>query len=204
MDFYGLQNGDNFRLLYEKLSINTNQIGIGNIIACEFESGGKKFYAFYFVQDSVGEYFDELAQRLQRTFLKAPLRFSRISSRFSHARKHPILKIYRPHFGVDYSAPRGTPVVALGDGKVIEAGWHGGFGRYVRIRHNSVYSTGYGHLSGYGPGIKAGKYVKQGDVSGITSMRWNYQGGDLRFLSWPIPVLTCARKSRIVQSGVPA
>jgi len=166
IDFYELQPNDRFKVLYERLSIDSSEIGVGKILAGEFETGHEKIYAFYYIQDSAGSYFNEQAQSLQRTFLKAPLRFSRITSRFSHSRKHPILKIYRPHHGIDYSAPRGTPVVALGDGRITEAGWNGGFGRYVRIRHNSVYSTGYGHLSGYGPGIRPGKYVKQGDVIG--------------------------------------
>ncbi|NQV01485.1 MAG: M23 family metallopeptidase, partial [Bacteroidia bacterium] len=135
----------------------------------------------YFEQDSLGTYFDELAESLQRTFLKAPLRFSRISSKFTNSRKHPILKIYRPHHGVDYAAPRGTPVVALGDGKVLEARWNGGFGRFVKIRHNSVYSSGYGHLSGYGKGIKTGQYVKQGDVIGYVGSSGLSTGPHLDF-----------------------
>ena len=181
IDFYGLQKGDNFKVIYEELSIDTILVGVGNILASRFESSGHDFFAFYFEQDSVGTYFDELAQSLQRTFLKAPLRFSRISSRFSHSRKHPILKISRPHHGVDYAAPSGTPVVALGDGKVTEARWNGGFGRFVRIRHNSVYSTGYGHLSKYGSGIKTGTYVKQGDVIGYVGSSGLSTGPHLDF-----------------------
>ncbi|MFH1296099.1 MAG: peptidoglycan DD-metalloendopeptidase family protein [Bacteroidota bacterium] len=181
LDFYGLQNGDNFKVIYEELCIDTLSVGVGNILASRFESSGHDFYAFYFEQDSAGTYFDELAKSLQRTFLKAPLRFSRISSRFSHSRKHPILKISRPHHGVDYAAPRGTPVVALGDGKVTEAHWNGGFGRFVKIRHNSVYSTGYGHLSNYGPGIKSGTYVKQGDVIGYVGSSGLSTGPHLDF-----------------------
>ncbi len=181
IDFYGLQKGDNFKVIYEALTIDTIPVGVGNILASRFQSSGHDFYAFYFEQDSVGTYFDELAESLQRTFLKAPLRFSRISSRFSNARKHPILKIYRPHHGVDYAAPRGTPVVALGDGKVLEAHWNGGYGRYIKIRHNSVYSTGYGHLSGYAKGIKAGKFVKQGDVIGYVGSSGLSTGPHLDF-----------------------
>jgi len=181
IDFYGLQKGDNFTVIYEALSIDTIQVGIGNIIASRFNSSGHDFYAFYFVQDSTGTYFDELGASLQRTFLKAPLRFSRVSSRFSNSRKHPVLKIYRPHHGVDYAAPRGTPVVALGDGKIIQAGWNGGFGRFVKIRHNSVYSTGYGHLSGYAKGIQAGKFVKQGDVIGYVGSSGLATGPHLDF-----------------------
>jgi murein DD-endopeptidase MepM/ murein hydrolase activator NlpD len=181
IDFYGVQKGDNFKVIYESLTIDTIPIGVGNIIASKFQSSGHDFYAFYYGQDGKGSYFDELAESLQRTFLKAPLRFSRISSRFSYSRKHPILKIRRPHLGVDYAAPRGTPVVALGDGKVLEARWNGGFGRFVKIRHNSVYTTGYGHLSKYGKGIKAGKYVKQGDVIGYVGSSGLSTGPHLDF-----------------------
>ncbi|MBE0647649.1 MAG: peptidoglycan DD-metalloendopeptidase family protein [Bacteroidales bacterium] len=181
IDFYGVQKGDNFSVIYEELIIDTIPVGVGNILASRFVSAGNNFYAFYFEQDSVGTYFDELAESLQRTFLKAPLRFSRISSRFTNARKHPVLKIYRPHHGVDYAAPRGTPVVALGDGKVLEARWNGGFGRYIKIRHNSVYSTGYGHLSGYAKGIKSGKYVRQGDVIGYVGSSGLSTGPHLDF-----------------------
>ncbi|MBN1198609.1 MAG: peptidoglycan DD-metalloendopeptidase family protein [Bacteroidales bacterium] len=181
IDFYGLQKGDNFDVIYEELSIDTMSIGIGNILGSRFNSSGHDFYAFYFEQDHIGTYFDELGGSLQRTFLKAPLHFSRISSRFSRARKHPVLKIYRPHFGIDYAAPRGTPVVALGDGKVVEARWNGGFGRYIKIRHNSVYSTGYGHLSGYAKGIQAGKFVKQGDVIGYVGSSGLSTGPHLDF-----------------------
>lgn len=181
IDFYGLQKGDNFKVIYEALSIDTIPVGVGNILASRFESSGQDFYAFYFEQDGAGSYFDELAESLQRTFLKAPLRFSRISSKFTNSRKHPVLKIYRPHHGVDYAAPRGTPVVALGDGKVLEARWNGGFGRYIKIRHNSVYSTGYGHLSSYAKGIKAGKYVKQGDVIGYVGSSGLSTGPHLDF-----------------------
>ena len=181
IDFYGVQKGDNFRVIYEALTIDTVPVGVGNIIASVFQSGGEDFYSFYFVQDRVGDYFDEGAQSLQRTFLKAPLRFSRISSKFTHSRKHPILKIYRPHHGVDYAAPRGTPVVALGDGKVIMARWNGGFGRFVKIRHNSVYTSGYGHLSGYGKGIKSGTFVKQGDVIGYVGSSGLSTGPHLDF-----------------------
>ncbi len=181
IDFYGLQKGDEFNVIYEELTIDTIPVGTGNILASRFRSSGHDFYAFYFEQDSIGAYFDELGESLQRTFLKAPLHFSRISSRYTNARKHPVLKIFRPHHGVDYAAPRGTPVVALGDGKVLEARWNGGFGRFIKIRHNSVYSTGYGHLSGYAKGIKAGKYVKQGDVIGYVGSSGLSTGPHLDF-----------------------
>ena len=181
VDFYGIQKGDRFKLIYEELSIDTVPIGIGKVLGAEFQSGNRKFYAFYFDQDSIGNYFDETGENLQRTFLKAPLHFSRISSRFTGKRMHPILKRYTSHYGVDYAAPKGTPVVALGDGKVVMAKWNGGYGHYIKIKHNSVYSTGYGHLSKYGKGIKAGVYVKQGDVIGYVGSTGLSTGPHLDF-----------------------
>jgi murein DD-endopeptidase MepM/ murein hydrolase activator NlpD len=181
VDFYGIQKGDRFKLIYEELSIDTVPIGIGKVMGAEFQTSDNNFYAFYFEQDSIGNYFDETGENLQRTFLKAPLRFSRISSRFTGKRMHPILKRYTSHYGVDYAAPKGTPVVALGDGKVVMAKWNGGYGHYVKIKHNSVYSTGYGHLSKYGKGIKAGVYVKQGDVIGYVGSTGLSTGPHLDF-----------------------
>ncbi|MCK9219832.1 MAG: peptidoglycan DD-metalloendopeptidase family protein [Bacteroidales bacterium] len=181
VDFYGLQKGDHFKVIYEELFVDKVMIGIDKILGSVFTSGGKDYYAFYFDQGVNGSYFDENGQSLQRTFLKAPLKFSRISSRFSKARMHPILRIFRPHFGVDYSAPRGTPVVALGDGRVTEVGWHGGFGRYIGIRHNSSFATSYAHLSGYAPGIKPGNQVKQGEIIGFVGSSGLSTGAHLDF-----------------------
>ena len=118
------------------------------------------------VQDSVRQFFDENGNSLRKAFLKAPLEFSRISSRFSRSRLHPVLGIHRPHLGVDYVAPVGTPVRSTGDGVVITAGYSRGNGNYVKIRHNSVYSTEYMHLSRFGKGVKRGTSVKQGQVIG--------------------------------------
>ncbi|MEI7725017.1 MAG: hypothetical protein WCK09_07920 [Bacteroidota bacterium] len=124
VDFYGLQKGDNFKVIYEELFVDNKMVGIDRILASKFQTNGKDYYAYHFTQQGKGAYFDENGQSLQRSFLKAPLKFSRISSRFSGARMHPILRIVRPHYGVDYSAPKGTPVVALGNGHVNELGFH--------------------------------------------------------------------------------
>jgi murein DD-endopeptidase MepM/ murein hydrolase activator NlpD len=181
IDFYGLQKGDHFKVIYEELYVDSAYIGTARILASEFTSSGKDFYAFYFEQDSIRGYFDDVANSMRKSFLKAPLKFSRISSRFSGARMHPVLRIVRPHFGVDYAAPRGTPVVALGDGKITETNWKGGYGRFISIRHNSVYTTTYAHLSGYGKGIKPGVSVKQGDLIGYVGMSGLATGPHLDF-----------------------
>jgi len=181
IDFYGLQKGDEFKVIYEQILVDSIPVSSDRIIAALFRSGGKIFYAFSFEQNKDKGYFDDNGQSLRRSFLKAPLHFSRISSRFSRARMHPILRITRPHFGVDYSAPRGTPVVALGDGRIGEAGWKGGYGRYISIRHNSVYMTSYAHLSGYAKGIKSGSSVKQGEVIGYVGSSGLSTGAHLDF-----------------------
>ncbi len=181
VDFYGLQKGDNFKVIYEEVFVEDRMIGIDRILASKFQTNGKDFYAYHFEQQGKGAYFDENGQSLQRSFLKAPLKFSHISSHFSGARMHPILRIVRPHFGVDYAAPRGTPVVALGAGHVNELGFHGGYGRFISIRHNSVFTTTYAHLSGYAKGLKAGSNVSQGEVIGYVGSSGLATGPHLDF-----------------------
>ncbi|MBW6501474.1 MAG: M23 family metallopeptidase [Bacteroidales bacterium] len=166
VDFFGLQKGDNFKVIYEELYIDDKSLGIGKIFGAQFTWAGNTVIAVPFVQDGKESYYDSEGNSLRKAFLKAPLQFSRISSRFSSSRLHPILRIRRPHFGVDYAAPIGTPVVSIGDGRVISATNEGANGRMVRIRHNSVYSTAYLHLSRFAPGITAGKFVRQGEVIG--------------------------------------
>ena len=166
IDFYHLQKGDYFKVIYEEKYVDSSLIGIGKINAAYFNQEGKEFYAIPFVQDSVFQYFDENGNSLRKAFLKAPLEFRRISSRFSRNRLHPILKTHRPHLGVDYAAPVGTPVRSTGDGVVIEAGYRGGNGKFIKIRHNSVYTTMYMHLSRFAKGIKKGTSVQQGKIIG--------------------------------------
>jgi murein DD-endopeptidase MepM/ murein hydrolase activator NlpD len=183
VDFFGLYQGDKFKVVYDELYIDNTPIGIGTIHAAWFEHRGHKYYAFRYQQDSVWSYWDEEGNSLRKAFLKSPLRFSRITSRFSYNRKHPILKVYRPHTGVDYAAPEGTPVMALGDGIVAEKGYNNAAGNYVKIKHNSVYSTGYNHFSRFGKGVVNGARVTQGQVIGYVG-KTGYATGphlDLRF-----------------------
>ena len=181
IDFFGLQVEDSFRVIYNEMYVDTNSIGIKNIYAAFFRHENKDYYAIPFTQDSTEDYYDVDGNSLRKAFLKAPLRYSHISSRFTYSRMHPILKIRRPHLGVDYAAPIGTPVVAIGDGKIINMGFHGQSGRMVKIRHNSIYSTAYLHLSHYGKGIAMGKYVKQGDVIGYVGSSGLSTGPHLDF-----------------------
>ena len=132
----------------------------------------------------IHNYYDEQGNSLRKTFLKAPLNYKRISSHFSYARKHPVYHIVRPHTGVDYAAPAGTPVVALGDGVVTFRAYKGGGGNTIKIRHNSTYETAYLHLSKYAKGLKVGQYVKQGDVIGYVGSTGASTGPHLDFRVW--------------------
>jgi murein DD-endopeptidase MepM/ murein hydrolase activator NlpD len=181
VDFFGLQKGDWFKVIYEERYIDDKAIEIGRIYAAEFNASGRSVYAIPMVQNEKESYYDSDGNSLRKAFLKAPLRFSRISSGFSSGRMHPILRIVRPHFGVDYAAPEGTPVYSIGDGKVVSVGIEGEAGRIVRIRHNSVYSTAYMHLSGFGKGISGGVLVKQGDVIGYVGTSGLATGPHLDF-----------------------
>ena len=161
--------------------IDDKSLGTGKIYGAQFTWAGKTITAIPFIQDGKETFFDSDGNSLRKAFLKAPLRFSRISSRYSSSRLHPILRIRRPHFGVDYAAPVGTPVQAIGDGRVTFAGTENGSGRMVRITHNSVYSTAYLHLSRFGTGIQSGVYVKQGDIIGYVGSSGLSTGPHLDF-----------------------
>lgn len=184
VDFFGLQKGDRFKVLYDEKYVGSTSVGIATIYAAWFEHKGEMFYAYRFSQDSTPSYWDEKGNSLKKSFLKAPLHFSRITSRYSGSRLHPILKIYRPHTGVDYAAPAGTPIMSVGDGFIIEKGYNGAAGNYVKIRHNSVYTTGYNHLSRFGPGIANGVRVKQGQIIGFVGQTGYATGPHLDMRFW--------------------
>lgn len=181
IDFYSIQPGDNFTVIYEQLYVDDQPIGLGSIISARFNYSGRDMFAYRFVQDDKADYFDDQGQSLRKAFLKAPLKFSRISSHFSNSRLHPVLRIRRPHHGVDYAAPKGTPVHTIGSGTVIDARWAGGAGRLVKIKHNDTYTTAYMHLSDYGPGVKKGARVQQGQVIGYVGSSGLSTGPHLDF-----------------------
>jgi len=163
IDFYlDVRERDRFKVVVEKKYKENQFIQYGPILAVEYQRGEKIIRGIRY-HDA---YYDEKGLSLKRAFLKTPLRFNRISSRFSRARKHPILGGVRPHYGVDYAAPPGTPVWAVADGAVVSCGWHEGYGKQVILRHRNGYSTYYGHLSGYAPKIRGGAQVKQKQVIG--------------------------------------
>lgn len=166
VDFFSIKQGDSFRLIYDEAWIDdTTFLDIASIEGAQFIHHGREYIAVPFQQDSTREYFDEEGNSLRKEFLKAPLDFFRISSRFSNSRYHPVLKRYRAHHGVDYAAPTGTPVKTVGDGIVIAKGYQSnGGGNYLKIKHNSIYTTTYMHLNGFAKGIQKGSSVKQGQV----------------------------------------
>ena len=184
IDFYTIQRGDEFLAIFEELKINDETVGIGKIISAKFVHKNNTFYAFLFEQDGKYEYFDEEGNSLQKEFLKAPLKYRRISSGYSGRRLHPILRVYRPHRGIDYAASIGTPVQSVGDGVVISVGRNGPAGRMIKIRHNSVYSSAYLHLSGYAKKIRSGVKVKQGQVIGYVGSSGRSTGPHLDFRFW--------------------
>lgn len=176
------RQGDTFVIIFDEIYCDGRRIGTGDILGARYVNRGHEYLAFGFPgEDGKMEYFDESGNSLERVFLKSPLNYRRITSYFSRRRFHPILKIYRPHYGVDYAAPTGTPVVSIGDGRVVYAGWKGGFGRYIEIRHNNVYSTSYGHLSRFARGIHKGVRVKQGQVIGYVGATGLATGPHLDF-----------------------
>jgi murein DD-endopeptidase MepM/ murein hydrolase activator NlpD len=190
VDFFGLQKGDNFKVIYEELFIDNNSLGTDRIYGAQFNRSGTVINAIPFIQNGEESFFGSDGNSLRKAFLKAPLQFSRISSRFSSGRMHPILRIIRPHFGVDYAAPVGTEVHSIGDGTVISAGESGGAGKMVKIQHNSIYATAYLHLSRFAPGIYAGAKVKQNDIIGYVGSSGLSTGPhlDFRFYKGGSPV----------------
>lgn len=181
VDFFSLQKGDSFKVIYEELFVDDKSLGTGKIFGAQFCWSGAVITAIPFIQEGRESFFDIEGNSLRKAFLKAPLQFSRISSRYSSSRLHPILRIRRPHYGVDYAAPVGTPVLAIGDGKVTSAKRENGSGLMVRIQHNSVYSTAYLHLSRFGKGVTSGAFVKQGDVIGYVGSSGLSTGPHLDF-----------------------
>ncbi|MBA2847716.1 M23 family metallopeptidase [Thermosulfuriphilus ammonigenes] len=162
-----VRTGDKIRLLYEKLYLNGRFVGYGRILAAEYR-GQIGFFRAYYFRTSQGKtgYFDSLGQEVRSSFLRSPLPYYRLTSRFSRARLHPILKVVRPHEGVDLAAPLGTPVMAVADGRVKYAGWMRGYGRIVILRHPGGYETYYGHLLRFARGIKKGVSVKRKQIIG--------------------------------------
>ena len=162
-----VQKGDDFSILYQDRYRDGKKSSAGDVLAATFTTGGSTFRAYrYEMPDGSIKYFDENGDSLIRAFLKAPLKYNRITSGFTYGRFHPILQKNMPHMAIDYAAPSGTPIYAVGDGKISFAGWKNGFGNFIDIRHNGTYQTQYAHLSRFAKGISPGVTVTQGDLIG--------------------------------------
>ncbi len=182
IDFFGIQEGDAFDAVYEREYVEDNSVGLGKVYYCTFVHAGDTVTAMAFEQNGKSEYYDDKGMSLRKAFLKAPLNYSRISSTFSNSRLHPVYKYYRPHHGVDYAAPAGTPVYSVGDGVVITKAFQkGGAGNYLKIKHNETYTTSYMHLKGYAKGITQGCHVKQGQLIGYVGSTGASTGPHLDF-----------------------
>ena len=178
-----LRIGDSFSVLFEEGFDDQGRMRSSRILVAEFVNQGQSYKAIrYELANGNVEYFTPEGRSMRKTYLKSPVKFSRISSRFSHSRKHPVLGYTRAHRGVDYAASSGTPIRAIGDGRVVYSRWKGGYGRFVEIRHNnSAHSSAYAHLRKYGRGIKQGKRVKQGQIIGYVGMSGLATGPHLHF-----------------------
>lgn len=182
IDFFDIQKGDEFRLIYAQEFVEGRPMPNYKILAASFKASDSLYHAIPFVQEDEELFYNADGNSLEGAFLKAPLDFYRISSRFSNRRFHPVLKRYRAHHGVDYAAPTGTPVYAIGSGKVIAKAYQkGGGGNYVKIRHNSTYTTTYMHLSRFAKGLKVGDHVAQKEVIGYVGSTGLSTGPHLDF-----------------------
>lgn len=184
VNFYRIKEGDRFKVIYEQQYVGDEYVGVGEIKAAYFKHRGKEHYAFPFKQNGERAFYNENGQSLKKTLLQAPLKFSRVTSGYTKRRYHPILNEYRAHKGTDYGAPAGTPIRSVGDGTVIAARYGKYNGRYVKIRHNSVYTTQYLHMSDIADGIHRGANVEQSQVIGYVGATGLATGPHLCYRFW--------------------
>ena len=184
IDFFRIRAGDSFRILYEQRRVAGDTVAPGNILAASFRHKEERYLGFRFDDGNGAQYFNRDGESLRRELLKAPLRYSRISSGFSNSRYHPVLKRYRPHHGTDYAAPTGTPVHSVGGGTVVKAGHYGPNGNYIKVRHNETYSSGYLHLVDFADGIEPGAEVQQGETIGYVGSTGRSTGPHLDYRLW--------------------
>lgn len=184
VDFFSLQKGDRFRVLYTEKQIEGEAVGIEGISAIFFEHIGTPLYAFAYDQGEGIDYFDENGKSIRKALLRYPLEFSRISSRYSLNRYHPVQKRYKAHLGTDFAAPTGTPIRSVGAGNIVEAGYSSGNGNYVKVKHNATYTTQYLHMSKIASGIRAGVRVAQGQTIGYVGSTGLATGPHLCYRFW--------------------
>jgi murein DD-endopeptidase MepM/ murein hydrolase activator NlpD len=184
VDFFKIQPGDNFKIVYDEVQMEGTPIGIEKIHSAYFEHDKQKFYAINFEEDGKPQYYDEQANGMKQGFLKAPLKFFRISSKFTNRRFHPVQKIFKAHLGTDYAAPTGTPILSVGNGTVIEAKYSQFNGNYVKVKHNDTYTTQYLHMSKIAKGMRPGKKITQGQTIGYVGSTGLASGPHVCFRFW--------------------
>lgn len=186
VDFFKIKEGDFFKVIHKNKYDNGEFIGISDIVAVQFNHHGQDYYAFLFDEKEEGfqNFYDEEAKSLQGAFLKAPLKFFRISSRYTKRRFHPVLKRNKPHLGTDYAAPKGTPIWSTANGTITKASYTRGNGNYVKVKHSDTYSTQYLHMSKIAKGIKPGVRVKQGQVIGYVGSTGLATGPHVCYRFW--------------------
>lgn len=186
IDFYRIQRGDSFRVMFEENVIDGQVTSIHRIHGAYFRHAGRDYYAIYYQgeEEEFGNYYDLQGESMRKAFLRAPLEYSRISSRFTNRRFHPVLRRNMPHHGTDYAAPTGTPIRATGDGVITRASFDNNNGNYVRIRHNGTYESGYLHMSRIASGIRPGVSVQQGQIIGYVGQTGLATGPHLCYRFW--------------------
>ena len=185
VDFFGIQEGDSFTIIFDEKFVDSTSVGIGRIYGARFNTGKKTIYAIPFANEH-GKiaYWDYEGTSLKKQMLQAPLKYTRISSKFTYKRLHPVHRVYRPHTGVDYAAPSGTPVHSVADGVVTKAGWGGGGGNTIKVKHSGGLETGYLHLKSFAKGIKVGARVSQGQTIGYVGSTGTSTGPHLDYRIW--------------------
>ena len=201
VDFQRLQKGDKFKLMYEENQVEGKPISIGKIRGIYFEHFENGYYAFPYDQGDGEDYFDEEGNSLRKALLKYPIEFTRISSRYSNNRFHPVAKVFRAHRGTDFAAPTGTPIRTVGDGIVEEAQYKSNNGNYVKVRHNSTYTTQYLHMSKIASGIKAGTKIRQGETIGYVGSTGLATGPHLCYRFWKNGIQVDALKVELPPSS---
>ncbi len=184
IDFHHLQKDDEFRLVYDEQTIDGKVVGVAEIKAAYYKTGNNEYFANFYDDGKESGYYDLEGHPMKKSFLKAPVKFSRISSYYNPNRLHPILKYRRPHFGTDYAAPYGTPIIAVGDGVVSAASFTKGNGNFVKIHHDDTYDTQYLHMQKFATGIHKGAHVQQGQVIGYVGSTGLATGPHVCFRFW--------------------
>lgn len=200
IDFYRIQKGDFFQVIFQEQYVDGERVGVGEILAANFNNYGDDNYAFLYDQGDGEDYFNEDAESLRRAFLKSPLKFGRLTSAYTKRRFHPVQKRYKAHLGTDYAAPTGTPILAVGSGVVTHAQYSKYNGNYVKIRHNGTYTTQYLHMSKIGKGIKPGVRVKQGQTIGYVGSTGLATGPHVCYRFWKNGVQVDSRREKIPPS----